>query len=388
MTIERIQNRRGTTAAWEAANPVLFLGEFGVELTTSDDVKVKIGDGETSWDDLPYISADVDLSGYYTSTQTNSAITSAITSAATTINIALSGKSNTDHTHTLDSLSDVASSSATNGQYLRFNGTSWVPGSADAPSSVSYEDLTDVPTEFTPEDHTHTISDISGITATASEINLLDGVLATTTEINYLDGVTSNIQDQISGRAPLSHTHAISDTTGLQSALDGKASSSHTHTKSEITDFSHTHTMSEITDLSVDVSQLTNTLIISPREKTLVSATAATGTINIDVSDQSDVFYTSNATGNFTLNLRGNSSTTLSSLLSVGQSVTVVFKNTNGSTAYYLTTVQVDGTTVTPKWLISAPSYGTPSGIDSYSLTVTKTGSSTFVVFGSQAGYV
>lgn len=388
MTIERIQNRRGTTAAWGAANPVLFLGEFGVELTSSDDVKVKVGDGETSWNNLPYISSDVDLSAYYTSTQTNSAITAAITSAAATINTALSGKSNTDHTHTLDSLSDVSSAAATNGQYLRFNGTFWAAGTADTPSSVSYEDLTDVPEEFTPEDHAHTISDITGITATATEINLLDGVSATTTEINYLDGVTSNIQDQISGRAPLSHTHSISDTTGLQTALDGKATSSHTHTKSEITDFSHTHVMSDITDLSVDVSQLTNTLIISPREKTLVSATAATGTINIDVSDQSDVFYTSSATGNFTLNLRGNSSTTLSSLLSVGQSVTVVFKNTNGSTAYYLTTVQIDGTTVTPKWLISAPSYGTPSGIDSYSLTATKTGASTFVVFGSQAGYV
>jgi ribosomal protein L31 len=146
--------------------------------------------------------------------------------------------------------------------------------------------------------------------------------------------------------------------------------------------------MSDITDLSVDVSELTDALLISPKEKTLVSATAATGTINIDVSDQSDVFYTSNATANFTLNIRGNSSTTLSSLLGVGQSITVVFKNTNGSTPYYLTTVQIDGTTVTPKWLISAPSYGTPSGIDSYSLTITKTGSSTFVVFGSQAGYV
>jgi len=219
MPVERIQNRRGTSAAWEAANPVLFLGEFGVELTSSDEIKVKVGDGETSWDDLPYISSDVDLSAYYTSTQTNSAITAAITSAATTINIALAGKSNTDHTHTLDSLSDVSSSTATNGQYLRFNGTSWVAGSADAPSSVSYDDLTDVPTEFPPEDHTHTISDITGITATATEINLLDGVLATTTEINYLDGVTSNIQDQISGRAPLSHTHPISDITNLSSTI-------------------------------------------------------------------------------------------------------------------------------------------------------------------------
>lgn len=329
MTIERIQNRRGTTAAWEAANPVLFLGEFGVELTTSDDVKVKIGDGETSWDDLPYVSADVDLSGYYTSTQTNSAITSAITSAAATINIALSGKSNIDHTHTLDSLSDVATSSATEGQYLRFDGSDWIPGSADAPASVSYNDLTDVPTEFTPEGHTHTVSDITEITATALELNLLDGVVATTTEINYLDGVTSNIQDQISGRAPLSHTHSISDTTGLQSALDNKAESSHTHTKSEITDFDHSHTTSDITGLqsALDakassshthtVSDITNisSISINANAVTTTVSTSSSTSYNLSALDKNKVirFTSSSAI-----------SLSVTDVLSTGDSVVII----------------------------------------------------------------
>ena len=45
-----------------------------------------------------------------------------------------------------------------------------------------------------------TLADL-GITATASEINVLDGITATTTELNYTDGVTSNIQTQLNAKA-------------------------------------------------------------------------------------------------------------------------------------------------------------------------------------------
>lgn len=45
-----------------------------------------------------------------------------------------------------------------------------------------------------------TLSDVSDITATAAEVNLLDGVTATTAELNYVDGVTSSIQTQIDAK--------------------------------------------------------------------------------------------------------------------------------------------------------------------------------------------
>lgn len=45
-----------------------------------------------------------------------------------------------------------------------------------------------------------TLGDL-GVTATASELNILDGVTATTAELNYTDGVTSNIQTQLDGKA-------------------------------------------------------------------------------------------------------------------------------------------------------------------------------------------
>lgn len=51
--------------------------------------------------------------------------------------------------------------------------------------------------------HNHIMSNISDITATANEINVLDGITANTIELNYLNGVTSNIQTQLNAKAPL-----------------------------------------------------------------------------------------------------------------------------------------------------------------------------------------
>lgn len=52
-----------------------------------------------------------------------------------------------------------------------------------------------------------------GITATASELNVLDGITATTTELNYVDGVTSAIQTQLDGKASSSHNHSAANIT-------------------------------------------------------------------------------------------------------------------------------------------------------------------------------
>ena len=44
---------------------------------------------------------------------------------------------------------------------------------------------------------------LDGLTASTAELNLLDGVTATTIELNYVDGVTSDIQTQLNDKAPL-----------------------------------------------------------------------------------------------------------------------------------------------------------------------------------------
>lgn len=133
---------------------------------------------------------------------------------------------------------------------------------------------------------------------------------------------------------------------------------------------------------------LTNALLIGPVEKTTVSATAASGTVTMDLSTQADLYYTTNASANFTLNFRASSTVTLNTLLATGQSITAVFRNTNGATAYYPTAFQIDGSAVTPKWQGgTAPTAGNASAIDAYSFLITKTGASTYTVFASQTKF-
>jgi hypothetical protein len=127
---------------------------------------------------------------------------------------------------------------------------------------------------------------------------------------------------------------------------------------------------------------------VSGVEKITVSATAATGTINFDVTTQPVLYYTSNASANFTINFRASSGTSLNTAMATGESLTVVFINTNGSTAYYNNAITIDGTSVTPKYQGTlAWSAGTASGIDIYSYTIVKTASATFTVFTSQNAF-
>jgi hypothetical protein len=120
------------------------------------------------------------------------------------------------------------------------------------------------------------------------------------------------------------------------------------------------------------------------KEKVTISGTAATGTVNFDILTQSVLYYTFNSTGNWTLNFRGDGSTSLNSVMSIGESMTVVFFATQTTVAYYNSAVQVDGSSVTPKWQGgSAPTAGNASGVDVYSYTIVKTANATFTVFAS-----
>jgi len=132
------------------------------------------------------------------------------------------------------------------------------------------------------------------------------------------------------------------------------------------------------------VSGVVQTTLAAALEKVTISATAATGTVTFDLATQSILYYTSNATGNWTLNIRGNSGTTLNSMMATGQSMTLAFLATQGSTAYYNSAVTIDGSSVTPKWFGgSAPSAGNANGIDVYTYTIIKTGSAAYVVIAS-----
>jgi hypothetical protein len=131
-------------------------------------------------------------------------------------------------------------------------------------------------------------------------------------------------------------------------------------------------------------------LLIAPEERVNVSASTATGTVTLNTATDSVTYYTANASANFTINLRGNASLTMNDALATGEAITSVFLNTNGTTAYYPTVIQVDGGTagVTTKYQGgAAPTAGNASSIDSYSFTVIKTAGSAFTVLASQTQF-
>ena len=85
--------RRGTSTEWTSANPTLGAGEPGIETNTG---KIKVGDGTTLWNALPYAAGLESLR--------------------------------------LQDLSDVTGTAPSTGQVLKWNGTAWAPA-ADATGS-------------------------------------------------------------------------------------------------------------------------------------------------------------------------------------------------------------------------------------------------------------
>ncbi len=126
-------------------------------------------------------------------------------------------------------------------------------------------------------------------------------------------------------------------------------------------------------DISTMVSQVAfqNNL----RERTSINTTSATGTINFDILSHNVELRTNDAAANFELNFRGNASTAFSATVAVGQTTSFAFESSMGSTAYYLTAIQIDGSTASPvHWQggTTAPSEGNAAGIDSYLINITR----------------
>ncbi len=119
-----------------------------------------------------------------------------------------------------------------------------------------------------------------------------------------------------------------------------------------------------------------------------INATAATGTINYDVTTQSVLYFTTNASGNWIVNFRASSGTSLNTAMATGDALTVVFLVTQGSTAFYNSSITIDGNVVTPKYTGGvAFTAGNANSIDAYSYTIVKTASAQFTVLASQTKF-
>ena len=151
-----------------------------------------------------------------------------------------------------------------------------------------------------------------------------------------------------------------------------------------------------LTDADVSIgSAFVNRLVVNEIiEKAAVKADVLTGGVNVNLEDEALHYYTSNASGNWTFNLRGGASTNLNNIMGVGDVMTVSLITTHGGTAYLPTgtnanaPVNIDGVSTTVKWVAgTAPATGNDNGIDVYTYSIIKTASATYTVIGSATAY-
>jgi len=120
-----------------------------------------------------------------------------------------------------------------------------------------------------------------------------------------------------------------------------------------------------------------------------VVAGTVNGTTNIDVKTSNVWMFTTNASANWTHNIRGDSGTSLNSTMAIGDSIVVTILAKKSSTTHYATDITIDSAAQTELWLGgSAPTAGlSGSNYDMYTWTIVKTASATFTVFASQSQY-
>ncbi len=132
---------------------------------------------------------------------------------------------------------------------------------------------------------------------------------------------------------------------------------------------------------------LANKTIKSTKEPVTIVGAAPSSTTNFDVVTQAISVYNT-ATNNFTINVRGNASTTLSSLLAVGESTTVSLFVPNGFNAYFASGYQVDGVAVTPKYQGGTPyTSGNANCTDLYVLFIIKLANNSWSLYVSQTRF-
>jgi hypothetical protein len=177
--------------------------------------------------DVTASAAEVNILDGATLTTTELNYVDGVTSA---IQTQLDGKASSVHTHSLTDVTDVTASASE---------LNILDGATLSTTELNYVDgvTSSIQTQLDGKastSHTHTLSAITDVTATASEVNVLDGITATTTELNYTDGVTSGIQGQLDGKAASSHTHAQSDITNLTTDLAAKIDKSIVDAKGDL----------------------------------------------------------------------------------------------------------------------------------------------------------
>ena len=155
----------------------------------------------------------------------------------------------------------------------------------------------------------------------------------------------------------------------------------------------------QITGNLIATNQITGNLIASNVDLSIIRVletaniytTGVGGNVNIDVSNNTVYYFTSNTTANVTFNFRANgvNGGNLNSLLSIGQSVSSAILLKQGATRYRAN-VYIDSALQVPYWLgNSAPGYATTQqeSVDTYSFKIIKTAANVYTVLASNSNF-
>lgn len=179
----------------------------------------------------------------------------------TEVDTKLSGKANTSHGNHVP-----ATQTASNKVFLR-NDNTWAtvtPANIGAAASS----------------HTHTVANISDLTATV-------------TELNYMDGVTSNVQTQLDGKAASGHSHSDASTSaaGFMSAADKtKLNGIATGANKTVTDSSlSTSSTNPIQNKAITTALNTATSAISANTSSISANTSSISALQTAVAEIQDI---------------------------------------------------------------------------------------------------
>lgn len=199
-------------------------------------------------------------------------------------------------------------------------------------------------------------------TTLSTKQDVVSGV--SNTEIGYLDGVTSGIQNQLDSKLSINSA----STTYLSQA-----------------------SASTIYATKISPSITGTTSIQEILEYVLISTSAPAGIENYNVlTDHAVKIFTSDTTVGTSLNIRGDASTTLNSIMSIGQSLSIALIVKNGASGNYINEISIDGSFVnrTLLWQSgTAPTSGNSNSRDVYTFTIIKTANNTFIVLASQTKF-
>lgn len=225
--------------------------------------------------------------------------------------------------------------------------------------------------------------------------NEVTGNVAIPGNLAVTGNITGNVQTAyIANYAAVANSVAGANVTGTvaNATYAVSAGSANTANISNIAGTVTTNAQPNITSVGTLTSFATTgtSTVQQIKEKVTPNATGATGTVNFDILTSAIILQTTNATANFTLNFRGNSTTTFNSVANTNESVTCSYVNKNGATAYVPTSITIDGSAPTVVWASNTANagLGTVNGYDMYTFNLVKTAANTYVVFSSRTGFI